>query len=264
MSAVLTVLWVLMWIIIWIFIVIFGLILLVLLLCVLPISYNVKAVTGEKTDISVRVNYLFRLVGLTFEHHEGKSETIFRIAWFKMGAGKKIIEAAEKLGEGVEKETEILEKVEEDKGLKKPEPEDEPEEKSEGGTQNILKTVKAVLTYPQGKTIIKLVFEALRKTGRIIWPKKWRVTGEVGFANPCNTGWFLGAYEAVSGALRLRDKVCLSGDFAAEDTVVRLNITARGSISIARLSIPIIWLLFKKPIRSLIKDLWRKGDSSDE
>jgi hypothetical protein len=107
---------------------------------------------------------------------------------------------------------------------------------------------------------MKLGIEALRRIGRVIWPRHLFVSGEVGFADPAATGVFMGAFEALAGAFRLRHRICLSGDFTAESTVVRLKADARGSLSIARLSIPIIWLLLQKPIRAVIRDVLRKGD----
>ncbi|MCL2217419.1 MAG: hypothetical protein FWB91_10440 [Defluviitaleaceae bacterium] len=256
------VLWVILQIIMWIFIVIFGLILLILLLCVVPIRYKINGETDG--EIYARVSYLFGLVSFVYEFREGEGKSTLRIAGIRLSrrtkekAAEAVTDSAKKAT--VETEDSIIEaKLDDSESHESPK---KPEKKS-GGFMKMIKTVKAVLTYPQGKTIIKLVFEAIRRTGRVIWPKYLRVSGKVGFADPSATGMFVGAYEALAGAFRMRHAVCISGDFTAESTVVSLSIAAKGSVSIARISIPFIRLLFRKPIRTLIKDIWRKEDSDE-
>ena len=249
-------LWAFLWFIIQILLCVIGFVLFIIVLpfFIIPVRYKVKANLGGETSALVRVSYLFGLIGYIFEHSNGESTTQLRIAWFKPGAKAK----SRKM-----------------KTPKKPDPpraskskiftrnkNREPSPKSEKPkSKGILKSAKAVLTYPNRKIIMNMVIEALRRTGRVLWPKHLNITGEVGFPDPMHTGLFIGAYEALAGAFGLRRKVCILGDFTAESMVVRLNIYARGSISVARLSIPIIWLLLKKPIRTLIKDIRRKGDS---
>jgi len=258
-----TILLVILQIIMWIFIVIFGLIFLllflVLFLCVMPVRYKIRASTMNETEAWVHVSYLLRLVTFAYEYREGKGVSTLRIAGFRLGteSGAK---KEEDLDKPKKQKREGIFKLTRSKKKSKTEPEEKPDEKPKKKSDGFIKKVKAVLTYPQGKTIIKLVFEALRRMGRVILPKQLRVTGQIGFADPSATGMFVGAYEALTGALRLRHKVSLCGDFTAESTVVRLDITARGSISVARLSVPVIWLLLKKPIRKLIKDIMRKED----
>ncbi|MCL2840001.1 MAG: hypothetical protein FWE05_04430 [Defluviitaleaceae bacterium] len=257
MTVLLIILQIIMWILVGIIGLILILVLLVLFLCAMPIRYKVNGNIGGSADVSAKVSYLLRLVTFSYEYHDGKGISILRIAGIRWRKKKKKpkLKKKEVLKQEVSQVSNPKRKPEPSNSNIKP---DIKEEKPEGILQkikNIINKIKTVLTYPQGKTIIKLVYVALRKLGKLIWPKYLRISGEVGFADPSQTGLFVGAYEGIAGALGLRHAICLTGDFTAESTVVCLDIAARGSTSILRLSIPIIWLLLKKPIRTLIKDL---------
>ena len=226
--------------------------------CILPIRYSIKAATGDGAFAVAKVSYLFRLIRFVYEFREGKSTSTLHIAWKKIDMSGNNPEKAEGLAyPGADKKASrsLFSK----KKYKESQAHEEPKQK--GGFRKILKKIRAVLTYPNRKIIMRLVKEALRRTTRVLWPRHLIIFGEVGFSDPMQTGLFMGAYEAITSAFGLRRKICLQGDFTADNFVARLNIEARGRVSIARLSLPIIWLLLKKPIRSLIKDLRRKGDS---
>jgi len=230
------------------------LILLAVLLCILPIRYSVNSQIGENNSTSVKVSYLFGLVGFVYEFEDGKSVSVFRLLWFRWVLG-------EDPTENIKKSKSAVKASKAKQSVKK---EGNTQEEPENDKQNIVDKLKAILTYPELKTIIKLIFNALRKTCRVILPRRLRISGEVGFEDPSTTGFLMGAYEAGVGMLRLRDKINIIGNFTADSTIIRLNIFARGSVSVARLSIPFIMLVIKKPIRTLIKDiLWRK-EVSDE
>jgi len=260
------ILWPLIWVIVRVALIVLGLIIFVIILpfCIIPIRYSVKAVTGDGTFVLVRVSYLFKLIRLVFEYREGEATTILQIAWKKIdlsGRGAKPEEPGEIPKKAQRSIFSFGSKRRSKRRSKDLDDEMNQQSKQTAGFRNVIEKIKAVLTYPNRKIIIKLVKQALRRAGRVLWPRHLAIFGEVGFSDPMKTGLFLGAYEAIISAYRLRQKICITGDFMADTFTARLNVDARGHIRIARLSLPFIWLLLKKPIRSLIKDLRRKGDS---
>ena len=298
MSWILTVLWVIMWIFIWILIVVAAIILLVLILCVIPVRYKVDARVGDNTAAKVRASYLFGLVRVFYEYGEGRSDMKWYLAWRQMGGEKEPRKRKKHRNKG-HTPVETTKAAESDDALgivkaeikrnlqqfpyehitppsemkareptkeappPKPEEKEESNPQSKGDTSGKLKKIRDILTDPQVKATIKLVLEALKWFGRILWPKYIDISGEVGLADPADTGFLLGAYEAIAAMLRLRRKIRIVGDFTADTTVVRLNIAVKGSISVARLTMPVIWLWTKKPIRAVIRTI-RKGDFNEQ
>jgi len=108
------------------------------------------------------------------------------------------------------------------------------------------------LTYPHRKTIINLGVSALKKLLKVAKPKKFEISGVVGFDDPSHTGLFIGAYEAIAGALMVRQNVRLAGDFSAEGIVFKIDAFAKGRANMARLAWPVLWFALQKPVRGLI------------
>jgi len=122
-----------------------------------------------------------------------------------------------------------------------------------------LKQVKAVLTYPDRKTIIALCFQCIKKFIRALKPKHLRINGIIGLDDPANTAWLMGAYEALMGILRLRQNIQILGSY--HEKALHLEIETHGRTRLGSLIWPFIWLYLKKPIRTLIhKHILRKGE----
>jgi len=133
-------------------------------------------------------------------------------------------------------------------------------EADEKDSPSLLKQVKAVLTYPDLKTIIGLAFQCLHKFVKALKPKRLDISGVVGFDDPAATGWFMGAYEAATGVTGLRPYIRLLGSY--HEKALRLDIVTYGRFRLGRLFTPFIWLYLKKPIRNLIHNhLLRKGEN---
>jgi len=137
------------------------------------------------------------------------------------------------------------------KSFKKESPEQEKD------SPGFIALAKAILTYPDLKTIIGLAFQCLHKFVKALKPKKLDISGVVGFDDPATTGWFMGAYEAAAGVTGLRPHVRLLGSY--HEKALRLDIHAHGRFRVIRLFTPFIWLYFKKPIRTLIHALLKKN-----
>jgi len=233
---------------------------LLLLLLFAPLRYAVVAKVGGKTAVRAKASYLFSFFTVRYLLNEGKSTTQIRIAGVLLGKPKKksdeageppaaseaYTEEKQALPATISDEPEELEEADEDEAKSEP---DEPRKSN--------RSAKSILTYPHLKTIIKLTLQCLKKTMKVILPKKFEIDGRVGFEDPASTGLVFGAYETVVGMLGLRDKIRLGADFA--EPGIRMKIAAKGSISAARLSWPVIVLLCKKPIRDFIKFLRNKA-----
>jgi len=265
-------------------------IVLTLILVSVPIRYNVKAKTdaGGGHAAFVKVSYLFKLVRgrYIYENGEGKLETY--IAWFDLGKRLNATKAESHEDDPGHQEPytaeksnflAMLEKYVEPDSVAKPDeceasspvtPGSKPKffDKIKSVKEKYAKiksNVKTVLTYPNRKIIMKLTWRAVKKMFKVLKPKHFDISGTIGFEDPSKTGLFIGLYEALAEPLRIRKNVRLGGNFDTPATAIDLQISVKGSLSIARMTLPIIGLIIKKPIRTLIKDLLslREEDSNE-
>jgi len=267
-------------------------ILVTLALAIIPVRYRVKANTGVGTEQAAfaKVNYLFGLIRGTYVYENGESKLKYYIAWFDLSKRRKASKA-ENFKEDSECQApyspeksnflKIFEKYvepEHDDSGKRDEvkhpPPAAPKSKSKFSDKiNNIKAkyaetkskIDAVLTYPNRKIIMRLVFGTIKKFFKTLKPKHLDISGRIGFEDPSKTGLFMGLYEALADVLKIRNNVRLVSDFDTPTTVIDLKINAKGSISVARMTRPFIGLLIKKPIRTLIKDLlnFREEDSNE-
>jgi len=286
------VLWTLLWIFLWILIVLGALVglvlLLVLILLVGRIKYKINAHIGGDTSVYVNVSYLMRLVQLVITYKDGEYESKGRIAWIRIGEDKpkkkgkpkKIEKPADKkikkpaamlLKDYAESNTRsttrdytnaYVKKEEEARHSESAIPTEKPEMTSppDKPKTSILAHLRAILTYPNLKTIIGLCLRGIQKLFRAIKPKHLDIYGVVGLDDPAMTGWFMGAYEAAMGTMNLRQKIRLAGSY--HEKTLRLDIDAKGRVRLIILLWPLLWLYLKKPIRIIINKL-RKGDLNE-
>jgi len=236
----------------WILLIILGLLLLIIVLTfvllVAPIRYEVKASIGERATAKVKVSYFFRLIYFVYEYNDNMGTPTLRILGFRK---KTDFIGSKPLNDNASK-NKIKQKTKKYPN-KKEENETEAHENTEKfGFGQIIDSIRIVLTYPHRKTIMDLSFRALKKTGKVLKPKKLNISGIIGFEDPASTGFFMGAYECLVGMFKVRECIRLSGDFNALSTVVRLEIFVKGSVSGLRLTWPLLWLAWQKPIRGLI------------
>ena len=265
-------------------------IVLTLILISIPVRYNVKANTGAGREHTafVKASYLFRLVRgrYIYENGEGKLEAY--IAWFDLGKrlnAPKVEKPEEDPGhqEAYTPENSkilaMIEKYVEPDSSAKPDEAEEAPPVTPGSKPKFsdkIKSIKekyaelkrkkdAVLTYPNRKIIMELTWRMVKKIFKVLKPKHFNIYGTVGFEDPSKTGMFIGLYEVFAELLKIRKNVRIGGNFDTPTTAIALYIDVKGSINIARMTLPIIGLLIKKPIRTLIKDLLklREEDSHE-
>jgi len=240
-------------------------VLIVILLCIVPIRYSVNAEFSEKTNAIAKASYLFGAVRVLYRYKDGEGHVKWRVFGFPLSF-KKTSKTKQNKEDASEASTaKKAEQTEITPGSTIPgeKQEEKSAEKPKAGVYKKLKSAKAYLTSTQGKTIIKLALEASKRLFITLMPKHLNIQGSVGFSNPADTGLFIGAYEAIAGVAGVRDSIRLRGDFDTDKTVIQIILSARGSLSIARLSKPALWLLTKKPIRTGIMALLRKEDSDE-
>jgi hypothetical protein len=250
---------------------------LILLILFAPLRYAVVARADKNITVRAKASYLFRLITAQYVYSNGTLKSRLKIAGITVSGSRKnkkvqTTNTPEKTRDDTEQNNnEPVETMTPDtqqnneptkpptpdtqqynnEPLETPTPEKEksppPDEKTSTSGFNKLKNI---LTYPELKTIISLTLKCLKKTTKTLLPKRLDIFGTVGFADPAATGMFIGFYETVAGLLSLRDKIRLYADFA--EPGIKAKVSLAGSISIARLLRPVVWLVCKKPIRRFI------------
>ena len=292
-AALLGLTWLLWWlfgrtvflVFLWIFaspllLVVFVLVLSLLLLSI-PIRYKINVKTGPAGPAAhIKAGYLLKLVRGEYVYEKGKGEMKAYVGWFRLNkkAAPKDSKTWRMVEAFMEKHvtpdgTEIT-AVEEMKAVaEEPKKTQDPEthqpkksaklaDKLKGGTgfKDLRRMKDTVISYPNRKVITGLVFKAVKKALKALKPKHFDISGTIGFADPSKTGFLLGLYETLAGLFKIRKHLRLGGNFDTDATVFDLQGDVRGSISILGMTLPILGLWLKKPIRILIKDLRRKGD----
>lgn len=224
----------------------------ILLVLFAPFKYAVVARTGKSLTVRAKASYLFRLITVRYLRQKERIASEVRIAGFRVGGSHKAMKNNE-----IKKREEKNEEEKNNNVI--PENIQETEQDTEIDEDDSPKmNLRAILTYPELKIIMGLVLKWLKKTVRVILPRRLDISGTVGFDDPAATGLFTGAYESLAAALNLRRRVRLVPDFA--EPGVTLKISVSGKISLARLMRPALALLLKKPIRKFIRFLRKGGD----
>ena len=258
------ILWGILWVLLGLIALVVFVVLLIIILLAIPIRYEVRATTGEDNGnvVFVRISYLLRLVRMVYEYQDGAGQRKVKILWFTLGKKKADLKPRKDKPDSNDKhETKTrIPFLHTNKTTKSVEPEEEtPPVKWHQSLKNkyinIKNSINDVLTYPNRKIIIDLALSATKKLFKILRPKRFRVTGTVGFADPSTTGIFVGVCEMVVMHFDIGKYVRLGGDFDSSKTEAHLKINAKGSISLGRIVLLSIGLLLKKPVRTLIKDL---------
>ena len=225
--------------------------LLTIVLCLGRIRYRVDAHIGDDTSAFIEVRYLMRLVHCVITYKDGKFDNRIRVAWMRLDKKKP---------PKAKKPRKVKTPPPHAAKPQPPPPEPEIEKKDR---LKPLRQAKAVLTYPDLKTIIGLCFQCMQKFIKALKPKQLDISGVVGFDDPAATGWFMGAYEAAAGIMELRSKVRLMGNY--HEKALRLDIKGRGRTRVGRLFWPFLWLYMKKPIRVVIHEhILRKEDQDEQ
>lgn len=257
----------------------FIILLLAIILSLIPIRYQVRGCVGGNTAFNTKVSYLFGLVRFVVEYKEGKMHNALYIGWFnalKKQEDKHECEQSNSINSG-EADREGTQKIDakisgmlESFGVEIPPDASSHEDivftekptSFRDKIKNLKEKIKDIknrkdqlLTYPNRKFIMKETWKTVKKIFKAILPKKIDVTGTVGFADPSTTGFFFAAYGVIISTFGLGGKVNISCLFDTPETVIALNGHIKGSFTIAKITLPMIRLILKGEIRTLIKDI---------
>lgn len=278
--------------------------LLILAFLLVPVRYRVEGTVGENSSVRLRVTWLLHLISLMYSYEKGslsENKTVIKIAGYTLRKRKpkekphskpkkKLTakppensrEPLSELPERMPSAEQLIQETEPSESSPKtvpppPKEKDAKPKKKRRKQKPILQadqaksiierwdTLKAVLTYPDSKIIMRLCLQFAQKELRAIKPTKIKVVGQVGLDDPCHTGLLLGAYEMAAGMWGLRRDIQISGDFTKP--VLQLDMAVAGALRIGSLIKPVIWLLVQKPVfRIIIKYLKsdNREDGSDE
>jgi hypothetical protein len=110
---------------------------------------------------------------------------------------------------------------------------------------------KELLTKINVNSIMPLCILLMKRLWKRMRPRRFHVCGVVGFEDPCTTGRFIGMYEAVTCAADIRGNIDLRPDF--EKPCLQLEAGIAGQFSIGVLLLQMVWFVFQRPVRRLIK-----------
>jgi len=239
--------------------------LLLTVLLAMPIKYNVtgNTVAGREQTALVKVSYLYRLLRAVYVYENGEGQLKYYLAWYELKKRKKKNRTTPVPEPNIEvnKQDSVNTKAQLKPDMAEsapPQPSLDSPGKSESIKNKYTKikgSLNAFLTYPNRKIIMELVWRTTKKIAKILKPKHFDISGTIGFEDPAKTGLFIGMYEAVAELLKIRQNLRLDGNFDVPCTTIDLQVSVKGKIRIIRMTLPIIGLLIKKPIRTLIKDL---------
>ena len=263
--------------------IILGLIALVVFLLLLiffsPIKYKAditakseNGLSSTKTDMSVRVRWLFGLVRFTYL--DGKA--IIKVLWIRLNAEKAVEETIKALPTVAAdtflepdinlahtiiedlKEGREAEKAVEAESCDKVKSSGEATSDEDNGKSKFKKIMDriidikqkytAIVNHPDRHEIQKLALILLRKMKKILKPKTFCVTGKIGFATPDKTGMLLGATYALRSMTDF--KINIEGDF--DNEIVDINAQATDKLNLFQIAYPIARFCLNKKVRPIV------------
>ena len=244
--------------------VLLGLLVLVILLLLLalfyPVRYRAEVTWEKKPGVTVRAWWLFHALSFVYVTDTGDGMRI-RVLGRLMG-GKRERKDAKTAQKAVKTKTDRPEQA------NAPDPPDEVFEDREDATINkpkkerktslrlraaqIIQTIKDVLRHPDRREIQRRAWILLKRLCKVLLPRRFRLTGVIGFDTPDKTGMTLGAIYCVLGAIpEVGSRVTIQGDF--QQSRLELRAWARGSLATWSLLYPLARFTLSKPVWKLLK-----------
>ena len=257
---------VLLHILAWVGIILTGLIAVLLLLCLFllfsRLRYDVHVDKGAKIRVSATAKWLMSLVRVDFRMMDAKRRLRIRVFGRTLGRGK-----ADEQEDSPEKpsptEDEAAKEVASDakhtvkKAAKKvadvaaEEVEEQAVQSGESETEGFFARIKMFIHYPDKGLILSYTKDMLVRLLRALRPKRFKVSGVIGFEDPSVTGQVLGAVGVIT-ALTGMD-IVLRGNFEEKEITVR-GVMA-GKVTLWALLWPIARWALRKPIWKIVKPM---------
>jgi len=231
------------------------------LLALVPIRYQAKASTGEAGHTArIKVTYMFGLLSFWFVYKDGEARQRICLAGRTIWGTKKKPppESSPKPTEPkpyvpqkieLEDTDEIVPKVERTAPVKPP---------LIQRFQNIKNQIYEIVHHPDRKRIPRWIWRAVKKTIKRLKPKRIEIAGSVGFADPATTAQLVGGINVFAIIWQWQDYIRVKPKFDIDTTEINLCINVKGSISIAKIASPTLWLGIKLGVLMLFRKIQNK------
>ena len=226
-------------IILWIFLILVSLVVLVVALVLfMPILYQIEGeyCSGDDLDtpgtkVSLQISWLFKLLSFFYTYTQNETIIMVKIGYYKLPDRflAFLAPSAEELPKHKKKKLSLK------------------------TISQTLSNNKSLLTNIDTKSIISLCVRLVKKLLKKVGPRELRVTGKVGFGDPCTTGRVIGLYEALAGALHLRQVIDIQSDFSKQN--FELEFFIAGRFALISIILTVVWFVLQKPIRGVFKAL---------
>ena len=261
------------------------LVLILLALCLflfVPVRYQAYII-ANKLDVIVDANasWLLKLIRLRYIRKAGFEEISVYVFWFikiriddkkdkndkKTKVSKKVVSDIKPHEKNLEAKRSVPEVTEVQDIEGAGGVESKPARTSAAAEQHkegIFSRIKKVIgqinyyrRYPNRKEIISATWGLIKKLCKKLLPRKLRLSGKVGLHDPHKTAYLF----AAAGALCLP----VSGiEPVFDEQVLRLDLYARGKLSLWSILWPLLRYAIKRPIWPLTKKIiFRKGDGNE-
>ena len=269
-----------------IFLVILALLLAVICIVIfVPFVYKFQGEKYDKIKLETSVKWLFGILRIDVKISEDEPEIHIYIFGRKLGKKRKKRKKVKKEAKKIEvKKTEAPPNIEkeqtkdvkrvkittvnmdkkeksietrsinEEKEHERNKELDKSEEKKE--TNYIVKYLLE-LSLDEKKEMISYIFQFIKKIFKGIFPDSIDVDLTVGTGDPAATGYIL-ALAGVSNGCFINNTINIKGKF--DEVFLEGKIAINGKIKIATFLGAVISLLLKRPIRKLIKTVWKGRD----
>ena len=241
----------------WIGLVLAAVLALILLLCLFLLfsrfRYDVQVDKNVKMRVKATAKWLASLIWADFQMVDERRRLRVRVLWRRrvqnldarteadeMKTDESSEKRAVKKGESSEVEKDALAPEGKNKAKK---------DKSE--RKNVIERIQEIINYPDKDLIFEYTKTLLIKLLRALRPKKFAVSGVIGFDDPSVTGQVLGAVGVVTTLTGL--DIALRGNFAEEELTVRGEMA--GKVTLWALLWPIVCWALKKPIWKIVKPM---------
>ena len=202
-------------ILLWILIIFF---LIMVAVIFLPVYYKAEGKIGAKNEITAKAGW-FPFIRVLYNYTPDKSGLVIKIGPFKIPTDNIFS--------------------------------DKPKKKDKKEKQKFKMTDAGALIKNADNNAVFLSVTLIKKICGKILPRHFRINGIVGFGDPFTTVKLMGMYEAVSCSMGFKDKIRIQGDYGEQRFDFDFKLSGR--FAIASLMWPVIWFMFQKPVRKLMK-----------
>ena len=210
-----------------------------LLILAAPFTYNASVAKREKTSVDVRARWFYGIIGVKYRYKNNTADNqLYFLNWKIHNADRREgHKTVHKPDEKKRKPEEPGTKIKKTYVKKTPE---RPETKSN--------PLAELIHYPAKKELLEKTLLLSKRLFKIIKPKYFNLSGEIGFESPHHTGYLLAALGIARGLKGINIDVTPN----MEDSVFDFDLNARGYVTLLGLCIPFAAYALSRPVRRAI------------